>query len=156
MARVLQTIVLWLVTLAIPAQGMAAVAMSACVSGHHGAQTPAVEVHASGHAMHAGGEVRIGAPVQAPSPLAHDHHAPGGALHDSAGPAVQGLADDAGDAVGHDMLKCCSACTMAALTTQTTLASPQVHAVAPLHPLSSRYRGVTLAGPERPPKAPLD
>jgi hypothetical protein len=148
--------------LALPVQGMAAAAMAGCAPGHPMAGLMGGEVRAAGHAGHAQPTGHHGAGPIGPAVVAgHAHHAMAGDEHPAAAHAAQlaesamaGIMDGEQDgASGHDMLKCCSVtCSMVALTGQATVASPQVHAVAPLHPLASHYRGVTLAGPERPPK----
>lgn len=144
MFRGLRTIVMWLIALTIPLQGVAAATMPLCAPSHHAAAS-----------AKAGGP--DGPMAQLPLADAADPHA----LHkrtathhtdDSAhhGSAAHGKAGQS----GHDVLKCCSAtCSMAAVTSVPSLAarSPQ-RSPNPLHPVASRYRGVTLDGLDRPPR----
>ena len=151
--------------LALPVQGMAAAAMAGCAPGHPIAGLMGGDVRAAGHGDHAQqtGHHRA-EPIGPAAAAGHVHHATAGDEHPSAARAAHladsgtaGVMDGEQDsAAGHDMLKCCSlTCSMVALTDQATLIAPQAHAVAPLHPLASHYGGVTLAGPERPPKTLL-
>jgi hypothetical protein len=138
MARALRAVLLWLMTMAIPVQGMAAFAAPVCAPGHHHAVHEAAHAAVAAHGAHAG----------VPEGMhASDHR-----------PAAEAVTDSGPDAAGsgHDMLGCCSAtCSMAMLVAMPTLLSDPMPAAAPLHPLHARYRGVTLAGLDRPPKLSL-
>jgi hypothetical protein len=161
MARALRAVLLWLMMLALPVQGFAAAAMAGCAPGHAGSGPLAADVGAAGHGTTAQRHVHHHtAAIGQAAGEGQVHHVMAVDVRDV--PQQHGHAADtvaAGDqdsVAGHDMLKCCSVtCSMVALTDQATVIAPQAHAAAPLHPLASHYGGVTLAGPERPPKSIL-
>lgn len=138
-------VLLCLIALAIPMQGMAAVAMAMCAPSHRAVMAGAPERLAEAPSMrsHADG--------------AHSHrmpHAAQSAFDGGTSVAPHDAAPDgqAGHA-GHGTVKCCSAtCTMVALTSLTLVASAKVEASLPLHPVAQIYQGVTPDGLERPPK----
>jgi hypothetical protein len=77
MLRVLRITLMWLIALAIPIQGSAAVTMFGCGPGHHGgmgsSQTAMSDEHASGADHHSAGAV---------DDEVESHHHDGGALQD--------------------------------------------------------------------------
>ena len=131
-----------LVMVAVPLQGMAASSPRPCDL-DHAAQGIGLAGHAlSGHHVHA--------PV--PESAVAGHHA--------AGPQRSGAdATQAGQPTGHDgqashdALKCCSvAGAAAAASAPELIARAQARQAAPSQPAANHYQGVVLDGPDRPPR----
>lgn len=93
MLTVARSLVMWLIALAIPVQGMAAVATPPCPPAHHSHGSPSPHRHVGHH------------DAASPAAQAVDH-----ATDHGAGPAqhVASAPDETGHA-GHSMLECCSA-----------------------------------------------
>lgn len=127
---------MWLIALALPVQGMAAAIMPLCPPSHHAAPVSLVESPAA-------------AITTAQHPSMHD----GMGAHHASDASHADPQDGEAAAGSHHMLKCCSAaCSMAAFTVSSLAVRVQQRSPAPLHPLASHYRGVTLDGLDRPPK----
>ena len=145
MSRLLRRVLLWLLMLALPLQGLAGVARVHCADGDHAATIATAQAaHAApGHGIdHDPG---------------HDHPAPG---HAGALAAQQGVADDvpgsSGGATAAAKCSACAACCVAlALVPQWSQASaPAPRGVAPLPPAAPVTTFLT-PGPERPPRPAL-
>lgn len=116
---------MWLIALAIPMQGMAAVVMPQCPPAQHAVAPGTSERFADERAA--------------------DHAASSG-HQDGTAHGESGHSD-------HGVLKCCSATfSMAAVTTPSVVAQTPLRLPAPLHPLAQLYRDVTPDGLDRPPK----
>jgi hypothetical protein len=134
MSRVVKTVVMWLIALAIPAQGMAAVVMPFCSPTHHMDTRVRLDPHTA-HRSHAAGMA-----AQAD----HEMHQGPAATPDGVKPA------------GHPMLKCCSAaCAMAAVIPQTLAQHVRARPPLPQQPVARLHPGVTPEGLDRPPKTVL-
>ncbi|MDH4053146.1 MAG: hypothetical protein OEU93_16360 [Rubrivivax sp.] len=133
MLRFVKVVAMWLIALAIPVQGMAAVVMPLCAPAHH------ADLQA------------VGAKVAA-ADLAQHHHA--GMTHAAPTDQDAGAAGDDAGHIGHPMLKCCSAaCAMAAVMPANLDVRAQARSPAPQHPVAQIYRGITPDGLDRPPKS---
>lgn len=143
MSRLVRTLLMWLLVLAVPVQGTAAATMAFCGSNHHGAgqaahlEQPTAAVHVHEHHDDADGD---------------HHHAQ--AAHDEDATATAQAAPHAKlvHADKHKCSACASCCTVAALPSAIKAFQPDLLADSflPLVP-----RGVTLllpGGLERPPR----
>lgn len=135
---------MWLIALAIPMQGMAAVVMLPCPPALHtvapGASDRFADDRAADSAMVAAATHSMHIDVESADRSAASEH------QDS---TTHGESDHA----DHGVLKCCSATfSMAAVTTPSVVARTQLRLPAPLHPLAQLYRDVTPDGLDRPPK----
>ena len=134
MNRVLvRTVLVWLMLLAIPFQGIAAAAMLTCA-------------HAAGQARQ-----HAAPPAQVDADAGHCHQA----APPSADDAAHGQPPDTHD---HDSrCSACAACCMGAAMAPTPTLTPAVQSSsARLHAApSGRLAAVDLALPERPPRLPL-
>lgn len=160
MPRITKAIVMWLIALTIPLQGMAAVAMPSCAPAHHGAAAERVSIAADdGHAHahthdHAMAGVAATAATAATANMATPHHAAANPM--TAATQAHGAGSDKSSDAGHPMLKCCSAaCAMAAVLPPSLPERLKLRSPAPLQPLAQFYRGVTPDGLDRPPKSIL-
>jgi hypothetical protein len=140
----IHSVVLWLIFLAIPVQGIAAVVVPLRAPAHHAGMAE-TEGHASGTQladMHAPAAAGAAAHQDAAvkSAMHADHH------EDKAG--------GGSDHSGHPMLKCCSAaCAMAGvMPAATATIRPLTGSTAPLTFLARFYISVTPDGLDRPPK----
>lgn len=151
MSRNFRALVLWLIAVAIPVQGIAAIvtrlcvpAISATVADVGLGQAGAMMMHGHRAAPEAGFMAHVDDP-------GHGHaveaHGPGDFTAPDADPAGH-----AGHA-GHGMLKCCSAgCSMVACFA-TCLATPtDAPSLAPVQSEASFYPGVILESLDRPPR----
>jgi hypothetical protein len=146
MLIVLRIVVMWLIALAIPLQGMAAVAMPPCPPAHHPDMSAAFD------------QLVEQADAVGPMAVAADHamHDGVAASQDDGDPVeAAGLSGHSGHS-GHSMLKCCSAaCAMAAVVTSDLALQLHARSPAPLHPVAQFYRGAPPDGLDRPPKPVL-
>lgn len=132
MALLVRTLLVWLLVLAVPAQGVAAATMAFCGPGHHGG-TAAAAAHQTGSAEHANHR----------SDGAHE------VASEAAGSSAPGLDS-------HVVQKKCSAC--AACCSISALLSPGLAVPAPTDtPTAISARAPTIAafaadGPDRPPR----
>jgi hypothetical protein len=147
MSRVVRSLVLWLIALAIPLQGMAGGIMLHCAPTQQAAGSPGLS-HGVAHAPAA--QTMAGLSAHAMHHGAVEHM-----LADHPGQDDDGL-HGAGGQSGHNMLKCCSAaCSMAAGVVPNLAVQAQARSPAPRQPVAQFYRGVALDGLDRPPKTPL-
>lgn len=146
MLRVLRITLMWLVALAVPVQGYAAVTMLGCGPGHHDSAVSQSPVAIAG-----GNDVAV-------SPHSHESHAvlAGQRLHDDAAePDHAHALKSHGKAGKGPCTPCASCCVVAALpaTTLVFQAIPLLDFFVPLAP-----RGMVsflTEGPERPPRSVL-
>jgi uncharacterized protein involved in copper resistance len=138
MSRVVKTVVMWLIALAIPAQGMAAVGMPLCPLAHHAGTGVTVDHHATDH-------------VQASNMAASADHS----MHDGMHHGTT-AAPDTSNPGGHPVLKCCSAaCAMAAVMPQVLATLVRARPPSPQQVVAHFHLGVTPDGLDRPPKSVL-
>jgi len=146
MWRVFRIALMWLLALAVPVQGIAAVRMMHCGPGHHGASvahSPAAHAHED--LQHA--ETSLHAPHGMDG--AHAHHAV--VANDSDDDASNSLTSH--ELANGSCSACASCCTAAALPARLTLFEPSpVHDVLVSHPPRGVAAFVT-GGPERPPRS---
>ena len=159
MGQLLRTVLIWLVALAIPAQGMAAVAMLHCGPGQHPAASAAQpKVHAQP------GSLGL-APANSAAHSHASHHAVDvdvvgdtgqyAALPDTVDTALNGKAPAASKAAGSAHQKCsaCASCC-AGLALPSTAVVPQ--AIDPVREVTmlpwSWPASIVIDGPERPPR----
>jgi hypothetical protein len=142
MSSVFRAVLMWLIALTLPMQGMGAVVMPQCPPAHH-----TVPVAFDLFADHQSADSPMAAPVNHAT-----HHGEAADQAAGAGHDVGATHGESGHS-GHGMLKCCSAtCSMAAVTAPSLGARTQLRSPAPLQPLVPLYRGVTADGLDRPPK----
>ena len=155
----LRTILIWLLALALPAQGMAAATLSLCSPSRHA--TVAVAVTAAQHGTRAGPAHHAGQhahphPAQADSGHAHPDHRP---LADKqpagAGDGVSAAAAEVVKLVHADKHQCsaCASCCSAAVIPSSVLSVAEP-AVAPtvfvaVVPTVEKF---AASGPDRPPR----
>lgn len=148
MFRVFRTVVMWLMALAIPLQGLAAAVAPLCEAAGH---TPAAIA-----AFHPA--VTLAASVQQAGAQSGDSHHGHGGLHTAAASQTVDSADHAdhaggSDHVGHGGHACCGAAgTVAANFTSDLFARQPAPSLAPVAPAALRYQGVVLDGLDRPPR----
>jgi hypothetical protein len=135
MSKLLAAVLAWLMLLALPVQGMAAVDLLPCGMAH------------AGHGEAATGQDMLG------------HHAMTDPAPPSTGPALldhdtMHAAGDATTAGAQGLPKCCGAgLSMAAIVGPALLTHGAMRPPVPLPPAFSLYQGVVLDGLERPPRA---
>lgn len=148
MPRVIRILVLLVMSLAIPVQGIAAtIIMNLCAPSHAAGSVGPTLIQADAHSSHSHPES---------SGADGTKHLQGHAkAFDSSG--IQfGTGSDHADHSGHGMLKCCSmAFSIAAFVGPTLSARIQVRSPAPVRPEALPYQGVILDGLDRPPKLTL-
>jgi len=151
MASTYRAFMLWLIAIALPLQGIAAVEMQMCtpaaaavvtLGGSHQAEPVlgrVVQFHA-----HATAKV---------SGHAHGHgHGQPTTDHPATYPVVSDL-DDSGH-LGHGMLKCCSAaCSLAAYFSPSVAKHSRMPSLAPEQVGATFYPDVFLDGLDRPPRS---
>lgn len=148
MSRSFRALVLWLIAVAIPVQGIAAIVMPLCMPAPFVMLTDAVLVPASGQAMH-GHRAAPDAGVMEHADEGDHGHAV--AAHGSNG-SIAPDADHAGH-TGHGMLKCCSAaCSMVACVAPGVATQARAPSLAPVQSEASLYPGIILDGLDRPPR----
>jgi len=145
MLRYFRIALMWLLALAVPAQGFAAASMINCGPGHHGV----VQRHS--HAAHAHS-------AEATAPHSHDDASPFDShMHDASASATDGGSQVAKVLVVHkgSCNACASCCTAAALPTPVVTfdATPAPTFVVPLAPRG--FAAFLTDGPERPPRSIL-
>lgn len=148
MSRIFRAFVLWLIAVAIPAQGIAAIVMPlgvaepfATVAGAGLDGVGAVVMHGHRAAPDAGVMAHAGEPGHCQTMAAH-----------GSGKSSTPDADSAGHS-GHGMLKCCSAgCSMAACPAPGLATHSRTPSLAPVQSEASFYPGVILDGLDRPPR----
>lgn len=162
MSRLVRTLLIWLLVLALPAQGAAVAAMIGC-GPRHAATAPAgaeqaVHGHAQGHShSHTG-----------PQAADHPHHpaADGAAVGHSADASTDASASTgqaphsatAGHAASADAHKCsvCASCCSAGaiLNTVPSVPTPEIAPVV-FAPLVASVAPFAVPGPDRPPRGAL-
>ena len=148
MSRRLRAIVLWLIAVAIPLQGIAAIVMPVCGPGQFATAAGAAFARAGGEALHAHRVAHDTGILGDAGVPRHGH-----AMHSHAASGITAL--DAGHAghAGHGMLKCCSAgCSMAACSAPSLATHTRVPSIAPVPSEAIFYPGVILDGLDRPPR----
>ena len=158
MGQLLRTVLIWLVALAIPAQGMAAVAMLHCGPGHPAASAAQPKVQAQP------GDLWL-APADS---AAHSHASHGAAdvdvagdtgkyaaLPDTADTAQGGKATVASKAAGSAHQKC-SACASCCAGLALPSTAVMLQAIDPVREVTVLPRSwaasIVIDGPERPPR----
>ena len=143
MAAGLRILIIWLIALAIPVQGMAAATMRFCAPTNQ-ARSAVPQAAAGAH-----------------------HHAPGVAAHHAHHAAPEVGPGDASDVPGHvpqtaskmvSKMKCsaCAACCMASALPPSRVTVPVVKPLfEATQVVTTRYVGPDVAGLERPPKPEL-
>jgi hypothetical protein len=144
MRVLVRALLVWLLVLAVPAQGIAAATMAFCGPGHHGSGSTA-QMHAAAPADHAhhGGAAETG----------HEHHQAASAPDEEAS-ATALTAKDA-DPSKHKCSACASCCSVGAILSS-------VQAVPALDFTPTVFSAVVLSvdtfaadGPDRPPRLVL-
>jgi hypothetical protein len=139
MSTVVKAIVMWLIALSIPLQGMAAVVMPMCPPAHHSGSTGDSEGLTQHHE------------VDCETAASADHTMHQGTA--SPHTAASSPEDSAAGHSGHGMLKCCSASgSMAAVMAPELALRAPASSPAPLQRVVQFYRSVTPDGLDRPPK----
>jgi hypothetical protein len=144
MLRVLRITLMWLLALAIPVQGFAAVSMLGCGTGHHGAAGG--HSHALGMHQHAVDTPQHSHGVDSDEMAHASHHQPAGSHGDAHKP-------DAGASSKASCSACAACCTSAALPAtpvvfEATHGPDTFGLLAPL-----RVASFISGGLERPPKS---
>ena len=156
----LRTVLIWLVALAIPAQGMAAVVMLHCGPGHHPAQKTGVTatlLPAVAHAEHAA-HGHVGHRVQgsdAATSAAASADVQGVAAAATAADTPAGSASDADPSTQPPNQKCsaCAACCAGLALPSAVALLPTLDPVREVTVLSPAWTaGVAVDGLERPPR----
>jgi len=157
MSRIYRALLLWLVTIAIPLQGMAAVVMPLCVTELPVAVSNGVLNRTAAKMLN---EHSALADVKAPGQMLESGHGHGhGHAH---GPAADGhgasstATPDAGQSghSGHSMLKCCSAaCSMAVYFSPSVAKHSRMPSLAPEQVEATFCPDVFLDGLDRPPRS---
>jgi hypothetical protein len=144
MSSLIRALLIWLLVLAVPAQGAAAATMAFCGPNHHGggAATQMQPAPAAGHA-HQDGVAAQG----------HEHHQTAAlADEESVTPAVAAASAKVGDASKHKCSACASCCSVSAML-NTVLAVPApvfMHAVFSI--VVPSVDAFAADGPDRPPR----
>ena len=160
MGQMLRTVLIWLVALAIPAQGMAATAMLHCGPHHHVALAAQPKVH--GHP----GDLWL-APA-APATHSHASHpavdvdaagdiGKNSASPDSASTTQVGKATVATKAAGSTYQKCsaCASCCAGLALPSTAVTPPVIDPIREVTVLPRSWAAsIVIDGPERPPRIP--
>jgi hypothetical protein len=144
MFRFVRMLALWLAALAIPLQGIAAVAMPFCPPAHSAAMPVASADPSGAH--------RMGR--HAPDAAAGHSHPADGHVH-AAGSSHDAAAADTDQAKhgGNNMVKCHGiGGTIASAFAIGLVSRTQPPSTAPLQPAAQIYQGVILDGLERPPR----
>lgn len=153
MFRALRGLVLWLMAVAIPIQGIAANLMPSCLPAQATALAAEALDQTDPHLMPSH-SVASGA-----GELGHPHgHAKASVQRGEQTDAGSDHADHANhvDHAGHGALKCCSAaCSMAILSSANFLAHAQARSPAPVQWQARLYPGVIPGGLDRPPRTLL-
>ena len=156
----LRTVLIWLVALAVPAQGMAAVAMLHCGPGHHSAQAGGVTAKMlpeEAHAMHSAqghvGHLVQGSEAATEAAASADVH--GVAAAGAAADTAAGSASDADLSTQPPNQKCsaCAACCAGLALPSAVALLPTLDPVREVTALSPSWTaGVAVDGLERPPR----
>lgn len=137
----------WLLLLALPLQGLAAVSMLHCGSGQGSAEVSWTAPGPQHHSRH--GDQAAAAPHDPSHQHADHHHAVDGADNEAGNPADAGAMPDA----GHKCSVCATCCHSAAISDTAgipaTAAAPQAVRVEPFVAVQSRPGSV----PDKPPRA---
>ena len=148
MFRSFGALVLWLIAVAIPVQGIAAIVMPLCVPGQFARVADAALKRAGGETMHAQRGVPDAGVIEHAHEPGHGHTI---AAH-GAGGFTAPYADHAGHS-GHGMLKCCSVgCSIAACFAPDLATHTRAPSLAPVQSEANFYPGVILDGLDRPPR----
>ena len=140
MSRFFVTLVIWLMALAIPAQGMAAATLMHCGPGHHGAPSAPHKAPVLPEAFLAAGEHAV---------HGHAHHTAADA--DVASDSAQNAADSS--PTQHRCSACASCCAGVALTSKA-VTLPTIDPAGEVAVLTlTRATSVVIDGPERPPRS---
>ena len=149
MKRFVRCFVMWLLVLALPAQGFAASTMLLCGAGHHGASQADDGGHDHASHMHMGGQ---DAPVVSAPHADHDHAAQ--VTPADEGSSFHPLAAKHAKVVGK-CSACAACCSVAFLPTNViAFTAPAPSRVLPVVELTTHV-GFFTDGPERPPRLPL-
>ena len=158
MGQLLRTVLIWLVALAVPAQGMAAATMLHCGPGHHGAQATQHKVQAlAGAPQAAAGAYAAHGHVSHPAPdvsSAGDSGQNASSL-DASGAAQTGKAADAVKGAQSSYQKCsaCASCCAGLALPSTAVMPPTIDPAREVTVLSPSWAAsVVVDGPERPPR----
>jgi len=157
MGQLLRTVLIWLLALAVPVQGMAAATMLHCGPGHQGAQTAQGKVQLPDvlQALPGGSEVHGHELGHASDPGTVSDIRQNATLPDTADTAQTDNAADAAKAVKTASQKCsaCAACCGALALPGSAAMPPMIDAArettALALPIAAR---VVVDGPERPPR----
>ena len=158
MAQLLKIALIWLVALAVPAQGMAAATMLHCGPGHHGAQAAQRKLQALPEAAQpAPGEhaAHGHASGHAPDPATLSDTGQTATSLDASGTAQPGKTTDSVKVAKSTYQKCsaCAACCAGVALPSTAVMPPTIDAtreVAALLPFKAA--SLVIDGPERPPR----
>lgn len=143
MGLLIRTLLIWLLVLAVPAQGAAALTMAFCAPNHHGGA-------AASHAA------PMASTERAHAPGAHEGHAQAAAAPDNSADAGGSAAPaKSGHAGKHKCSACASCCSIGAMLNSALAVpvpdlTPTVFSV-----MLPRVAGFALDGPDRPPRIVL-
>jgi hypothetical protein len=143
MGLVVRALLVWLLVLAVPAQGFAAVTMAVCGSNHQGGSAAAQmhEAAPADHAHHGGHKA--------------DHEHPQAALGAGQAGAAAASTAEAGDTNMHECSACASCCSVGAMLS-TVLAIPALDFIATVFStLVASVDAFAAGGPDRPPRLVL-
>ena len=150
MAHGSRLVLMWLMTLAVSVQGVAAYAMPLCPPSHHMAAKSQHLASAQAADHHGDGMSGLDRPpMQAGE---SQHRMAAGHAHSHGMEAAHAPEGADTPVSGHDMLSCCSAnCSMVGMTAVLPRQPSQAASPRPVQPMASLYSGVALAGLDRPP-----
>ncbi len=155
MGHLIRTILVWLVAIAIPAQGMAAATGFHCSPGHAGMQTsqrmtqPLPEASAPAHAAHGH------ASHAAPNADAVSDNGPSATVPDTSRAGQTKVAADAVKGAKSSLQKCsaCASCCAGLALPSTAIMPPSIDPASAVSVLSqSMVASIFHDGPERPPR----
>ncbi len=152
MLRTIRILALWLMAVAIPVQGFAAVVMPFCSPAHAAAVSNS---QLQSQSQSAGkGSIRMSISTHSTAHGTAEMQHPSGHAHGS-GSAAEPASDHSDGHAGHSMLKCCSAgFSMAAFFAPVIPARSSARSPTPLQLETQIYQGVILDGLDRPPRLP--
>ena len=143
MSLFVRTLLIWLLVLAVPAQGAAAATMAFCGPNHHGGGSPhaGVGVVSAEHSHH--GDARAG----------HGHDA--GATANVVGTDGVSATVEASHAAKHKCSACASCCSLGAILTTVPVVPATDPAVTVFTTVVPTVDAFAAGGPDRPPRSIL-
>ena len=147
MNLLIRALLIWLLVLAVPAQGAAAATMAFCGPNHHGGGS-AAQVHRTAPAGHAHQD---GAAEQ-------NHElaqATAAADEDSSGPALSAVSAKVSDASKHKCSACASCCSVGAILSSVLAVPAPVFTTTVFSAVVPSVDPFAADGPDRPPRIVL-